>query len=258
MAATATRVLNVARSQLGYREARGNRTKFGRWYGLDGVSWCDMFISWVGVQSNARDIIGRACYTPAHAQWFKDQGRWGHEPRRGAIAFYDFPDSVHRIQHIGIVEKVLGGGRIQAIEGNTLPPGVYGSQSNGGGVYRRIRAGSLVAGYGYPHYSSEYATTSMDADAARRGKHPPLVVDGQWGRMTTRAMQRWVGVTDDGEIGPQTRKALQRALDLHDDGTWGRVTRKTLQRKLDVNDDGDWGHMTIKAFQHKLNKDWRK
>lgn len=254
---TATRVINVARSQLGYAEQSGNRTKFGRWYGMDGVSWCDIFVSWVGVQANARDIIGKAAYTPAHAQWFKDQGRWGSSPKRGAIVFFDFPDSVHRIQHIGIVEKVLGGGRVQTIEGNTSS-GVYGSQSNGGGVYRRIRSSSVIVGYGYPRYSTETKVSAMSKSAEAAGSTPPLTIDGQWGRMTTKAVQRWAGVHADGEIGPDTRKGLQRKLGIEADGVWGRVTRRELQRQLDVNTDGDWGRQTVKALQGNLNDKWRR
>lgn len=250
---TATKVLNVARSQLGYREASGNRNKFGRWYGMNCVSWCDIFVSWVGVQCGARDIIGRAAYTPAHAAWFRSIGRWGHEPRRGAIAFFDFPDAVHRIQHVGIVESVRRDGRIVTIEGNTLS-GAGSGQQDGGGVYRRVRATRLVVGYGYPKYRTERDVVRLQSTGTR----PPVTVDGVWGRNTTRALQRYVGVDDDGEIGPNTRKGLQRKLGEEPDGVWGRVTRRKLQRALKVTPDGDWGRITIRALQRKLNGDWRK
>ncbi len=250
---TITKVLNIARSQLGYREAPGNRTKFGRWYGMNGVAWCDIFVSWVGVQANARDIIGRAAYTPAHAQWFRQQGRWGHTPRRGAIAFFDFPDGLHRIQHVGIVESVRRDGRIVTIEGNTSK-GFWGSQSHGGGVYRRVRSTRLVVGYGYPKYGTERDVKPIAKGTGR----PPLIVDGVWGRNTTRALQRYIGVEDDGQIGRDTRKGLQRKLGITADGTWGRVTHKTLQRALKVDADGEWGKQTIRALQRKLNGDWRR
>jgi hypothetical protein len=252
---TVTRVLNIARSQLGYHAAAGKRTKFGRWYGMDGVNWCDIFVSWIGVQANARNIIGRAAYTPAHADWFRRQGRWGHTPQRGAIAFFDFPDGTHRIQHVGIVESVRRDGRIVTIEGNTVS-GQWGSQYAGGGVYRRVRSTSLVVGYGYPKYNSERDVKPV-RDSHGSGR-PPLIVDGQWGRQTTRALQRWLGVDDDGQIGQDTRKALQRKLGLETDGSWGRVTRRKLQKELGVAVDGDWGKQTIRALQRRLNDDWRR
>lgn len=252
---TATKVLNIARSQIGYHQMSGERTKYGRWYGMDGVSWCDMFVSWVGVMANARAIIGKAAYTPAHASWFQSEGRWGHTPRRGAIVFFNWPnDGVDRIQHVGIVESVRGDGRIVTIEGNTTS-GVWGSQSHGGGVYRRVRSTSLVVGYGYPQYDGERDVKQLKNP---RGVHPPLIIDGQWGRNTTRALQRYLGVTDDGQIGDQTRKALQRKLGLAEDGSWGRRTRKELQRELHVSADGDWGPQTIRALQRQLNGDWRR
>lgn len=251
---TSTKVLNIARSQLGYRAGRLNYSKFNRWYGMPG-SWCDMFVSWVAVTANARDIIGRSAYTPTHAQWFQHIGRWGHTPRRGAIVFFDWPaDRVHRIQHVGIVESVRRDGRIVTIEGNTSS-GWGGSQSNGGGVYRRVRSQSLVVGYGYPAYAGERDIRRISTSP--RGR-PPLIIDGVWGRNTTRALQRWVGVTDDGVIGPNTRKALQRKLGMKADGTWGRVTRRTLQRALHVTQDGAWGPVTIRALQRMLNGPWRR
>lgn len=254
--ASLTKVLNIARSQLGYREGRNNNTKFGRWYGMNNVSWCDIFISWVGVTANARDIVGRAAYTPSHAQWFRSQNRWGTVPRRGAIVFFDFPDAVHRIQHVGIVESVRSDGRIVTIEGNTASG--LGNQSNGNGVYRRVRSQSMVVGYGYPAYAREENVKQLrDQASARNNARPPLIIDGQWGRNTTRALQRYVGVDDDGEIGPNTRKALQRKLGLEPDGTWGRVTHRRLQKALGVEVDGQWGKQTIRALQRKLNSDWR-
>lgn len=257
MAPTATKVLNIARSQLGYREGRNNDNKYGRWYGLNHVSYCDIWVTWVGVQAGAASIIGRFAYTPSHANWFQARGRWGHTPRRGAIAFLDFPDSVHRIQHVGIVESVRRDGRVVTLEANT-GSGNYGSQSNGGGVYRRVRSPHLIVGYGYPEYGSERTVTRMPADQARSGTRPPVTIDGHWGRSTTRALQRYTGVPDDGVIGPQTRKALQRRLGLREDGSWGRVTRRELQKAVGATPDGDWGPQTIRRLQRKLNSDWRR
>ncbi len=258
---TATKVLNIARSQIGYTEGRNNDTKFGQWYGLNYASWCDMFVSWVGVQAGGEHIIGRACYTPSHAAWFQQRRQWGRTPRRGAIVFFDFPDSLRRIQHVGIVESVRRDGRIVTIEGNASP-GTRGSQSNGNGVYRRVRSMNSVVGFGYPRYGGEAKVRPMPkAIEARAGRRPPLTVDGSWGPNTTRALQRWLKVTDDGQIGPQTRKALQKALKLkpeQQDGTWGRVTRKALQRELGVRADGDWGRQTVRALQRRLNQEWRR
>jgi peptidoglycan hydrolase-like protein with peptidoglycan-binding domain len=56
------------------------------------------------------------------------------------------------IDHVGIVEARLPDGRVQTIEGNTTPPTGTGNQGHGGGVWRRARAMSCVAGWGRPAY----------------------------------------------------------------------------------------------------------
>jgi surface antigen len=154
--AAVDRVLTLARAHIGTTEhpPGTNQTLYGAWYGMDGVSWCDIFISWLfGQFPGGLDAIGgKNAYTPSHAEWFRRNGRWGTTPKVGAVVFFDFPDSVDRIQHVGIVEKILGPGRVQTIEGNTSP-GDAGSQSNGDGVYRRERPARYIAGYGYPDYA---------------------------------------------------------------------------------------------------------
>ena len=248
---TATQVLNVARAELGTREQPdgSNRTKYGAWYGWDGLSWCDIFVSWVAAHAGALDIIGRCAYTPAHAAWFQAMGRWGTEPRPGAIAFFDFPDSVHRIQHVGIVERVLPKGIIQTIEGNTSS-GERGSQSNGDGVYRRRRSTAYVVGYGYPDYRPAGRVVPRPAS---RDRTPPLLVDGVWGQKTTRRLQAVLAVPVTGRLDDRTRRALQARVGVRTDGKWGPVTRRALQARLGVHQDGAWGRGTVRALQRRLN-----
>lgn len=152
MACTRKKFLTKAAAHIGYRETPVNLTKFGKWYGMNGSPWCDMFVSYVAYECGATDIIGKFAYTPSHADFFKKKGLWGKTPKAGAIVFFDFPgDGVNRISHVGIVEKVLPGGKIQTIEGNTSPS----NARNGGGVYRMVRSTSSVVGYGYPKFTPE-------------------------------------------------------------------------------------------------------
>lgn len=157
MPTTPNDVLALAAAELGTVEspANSNKTKYGRWYGLDGQPWCAMFISWVfasaGLPLPASTAKGFA-YTPSGAAWFQSQGRWRTSgPARGDVVFFDFPnDGVNRISHVGVVESVRADGAIVTIEGNTSP-GSGGSQRDGGGVYRRVRSTGIV-GYGRPVY----------------------------------------------------------------------------------------------------------
>lgn len=77
-------------------------------------------------------------------------------PRRGDLLCYEFSGDGRNDDHIGAVERVLalrwkGGafvGWVRTIEGNTSAQADrYGSQSNGGGVFRRwrwIKSGEAV------------------------------------------------------------------------------------------------------------------
>lgn len=157
---TPDRVLKVARDELDTREspAGSNRTKYGRMFGLDGNPWCAMFVWWVFREAGAgdlRELLTRSlAYTPAFANACKAAG-WKSVPvreaARGDIAFFDFPDSVFRIQHIGIVDRRPNLTSIITIEGNTS----LTSQDNGGAVMRRTRPASYVEAIYRPVYEED-------------------------------------------------------------------------------------------------------
>lgn len=151
---TAARVLSVAREEIGTTEAPAgsNRTKYGAWYGMDGNAWCAMFVSWVLDQAAITGF--RHAYTPYGVDLFKKAGRWYDKPRPGDIAFFDFPDSTYRVQHVGIVVRNNRNGTITTIEGNTSR-GLTGSQDNGGGVFKRVRPKAHIVGYGRPPYEKD-------------------------------------------------------------------------------------------------------
>src|SRR5947209_10094929 len=164
MAASAQAVLDVARSQIGYREGPNNDTKYGAWYGLNNQPWCAMFVSWCAAQVSALDIIPKHAWTPAGAQWFQQQGRWGGAPQSGAIVYFDFPGGFNGVEHVGIVETVEGDGSVVTIEGNTNNNG----SGNGDGVYRMRRRSSIV-GYGYPAYAAGSPPPATAAPGYRQG-----------------------------------------------------------------------------------------
>ena len=49
-------ILEIASNEIGTEEIHDNKTKYGKWYGMDGNPWCAMFVSWVYAQAE----IGRA------------------------------------------------------------------------------------------------------------------------------------------------------------------------------------------------------
>lgn len=151
---TAEKVLAVARGELGEKEspANSNRTKYGKWFGLDGYAWCMMFVMWVFAQVGALKLLPKrtaSCGDLMRAA--KAAGCWvTKDYRPGDVVIYDFPGGA-ATDHTGIIEKVTLTG-VVAIEGNTSQAG---SQSNGGMVCRKTRPYSQIVGVVRPNYQKE-------------------------------------------------------------------------------------------------------
>jgi Putative peptidoglycan binding domain/CHAP domain len=142
------RALAEAQRWLGTAEhpPGSNRTPFGAWFGLDGVPWCNIFVSYcfaVGAGTTiAAGFHGAGCtargcsYVPTTEAWLRATGTWLGRvpPLPGDLAIYNWdggpPD------HIGIVETT-DGDAFAAIEGNS-----------DGEVARRERSLTDVDGFG--------------------------------------------------------------------------------------------------------------
>ena len=115
------RFLDVARSQLGYVEGYENMTKYGAWYGSNGVAWCAMFVSWCASQAGILgSLVPRYSWCASGASWYRARGRYrtrtsGYRPLPGDIIFYSHGSDYY---HTGIVEYVSGN-EVHTIEGNT-------------------------------------------------------------------------------------------------------------------------------------------
>lgn len=145
-------ILEIASKELGTVEVPDNLTKYGKWFGLDGNPWCAMFVSWVYAQAGlSANIAAQSkkgfASCDAGLKWFSKNGKLVPigQAQEGDIVFFQF-DTDAQPDHVGIVEKnntVLKS--LTCIEGNTSPNN-SGSQSNGGGVYRKKRAyGTVMA-----------------------------------------------------------------------------------------------------------------
>jgi hypothetical protein len=241
---TAAAMLAAARADLGLTGRPNKITRdYAARHGADFLraAWCDQSITyWARHSDNAAAVLpaGDRAYTVWHAEDFKKAGRWYDgttanvdRARPGDIVFFDWGGSNSRsaIDHVGIVEKVLGNGRVQTIEGNT-------SDS----VRRRVRSSSVIAGYGRPAYASTPSSPNKPdvwtveaivnkLPTLKRGatgehvqsvqglliarSHPDIKVDGAFGPATesaVRAVQRWGGIEDDGVVGPATWPVLLR------------------------------------------------
>ena len=151
------RALAEAIRHIGVKEkpSGSNRNPFGEWFGVNGVPWCNVFVSYcfqVGAGytickgfKGAGAYPGKgSTYVPTTEAWLQAAGFWvgRTEPRPGDIAIFNWDGGVP--DHIGIVEEYLGDGQFHAVEGNTS----VGNDSNGGQVMRRLRTVAQVDGFG--------------------------------------------------------------------------------------------------------------
>ncbi len=149
-------VLNIACGQLGVTEspAGSNRTKYGKWMGLDGQPWCMSFVQWCFAQAGT-PLPHKTGSCSALLNWYQKNRPECvvKDPQPGDIAIFTFG-------HTGIVERALPGS-VMCIEGNTSP-GQSGSQDNGGGVYRRQRNLALVRAFIRPLPKKEDIMTGKE------------------------------------------------------------------------------------------------
>jgi len=118
----ADRVLDIARSNLGFHEGPGNANPFSRSFGRPGEAWCADFVSYVARQAGANTV------NTASAQGVADQlakqGRWKgrNNPQPGDAVTFNWSGNGGRANHVGIVESVFrqnGQLYIRTIEGNS-------------------------------------------------------------------------------------------------------------------------------------------
>jgi len=172
---TATQVLATARKYLGtVGNGSGNHAHILSVYNSHkplaqgykvkaSDNWCDTFVSFVGIESGAVNLIGTECGVERHTKIFASKGIWIEDgritPRVGDIIVYNWDDYSQPndgfADHIGFVENVSGR-TITTIEGN-----------KGNAVARRtlsVGAGQ-IRGYARPQYSG---TTTVAKPAPSR------------------------------------------------------------------------------------------
>jgi hypothetical protein len=150
--------LSEAIKHIGVTEAppNSNRTMFGEWFGVNGVAWCNIFVSYCfriaanytiaeGFAGKADGVYPRGCsYVPTTEAWLRTSGMWRGRvpPLPGDIVIYNWDGG--EPDHIGIVESYVGDGKFRAIEGNTSVT----NKSDGGEVQRATRHLTQVDGFG--------------------------------------------------------------------------------------------------------------
>jgi len=131
------KIVNIAFAEVGYKESpkNSNLTKYGEWFGWNGVAWCAIFVSWCYAQAGypikkmgwpkgfcgVRDALAR----------YMKKGLVTAEPKLGAMAFFDW-NGDGKYDHIEIFNgwKNKKIGLFYSLGGNTSKSNL----SNGGEV----------------------------------------------------------------------------------------------------------------------------
>ena len=153
------KVLDLARGELGVREAPKNSTRvkyntayYGREVSGKAYPWCCVFLWWLFREAGAPQLFyggGKTASCGALARYAKSHGQFVKGAYRpGDLAFFHFSGSA--IEHVGLVERVEGDVLV-TIEGNTGT----GDDANGGAVMRRRRKKNQVAGAYRPRYEED-------------------------------------------------------------------------------------------------------
>lgn len=243
MANTANDLLNEAQKHVG---VSGRPNVFTRDYASRHgaafltAAWCLMFVCWCARKAGAAVSAfpkGDRAYTPWYADDMNDVGVW-HSGTTENIKKFAYPgcpilfdwdgtNARPAVDHVGIVKKNLGDGRVITIEGNT-----------GGGngmVALRVRGADVIAGFGTPKFDKpatmpitnqwpyaagvimqkgwENSKGAVKVQGALNGLGyaPKLITDGDFGTKTENAVkwyQKNHGLQVDGKVGPLTWKSL--------------------------------------------------
>ena len=139
--------ISIATKEIGTVEQpkNSNNVKYNTWYygkpvrGSD-YKWCMVFVQWC-FDKVGHKLPYKTASCSGLLNWYQSKSpeRVVSKPKSNDIIIYTFG-------HTGIFEKDNGDGTITAIEGNTSADN-NGSQSNGGGVFRRKREKTLVKAY---------------------------------------------------------------------------------------------------------------
>lgn len=250
-------MLDAARKDLGLGEPnyiqRNYRARNGAAYGGN-FPWCDAAITeWARKSGNHKAVCpaGDRAYTVYHAQDFQKRGQWYagtvenlKNAKPGDIIFFDWgnTNSIGAIDHVGIVEKNLGGGRVQTIEGNISDK-----------CMRKVREATTVAGFGRPAYTGSPSTPSEPA----KEDYWKVTVSGKsltvpWGttelkKGSSGERVKWLQEClmaaghslpkfgADSDFGDETHNALrafQSKHGLESDGVYGNETSRKLYAVL--------------------------
>ena len=152
------KVIKLAMDEIGYVEGKNNLNKFAPVAGhANNAPWCNTFVSAIFIQAGIREAIPITASCAATLAWGIKNKRiiQTEKAKSGDLLIFDFTKSGHS-EHIGLAVKNYNPitKTIQTIEGNTGEK----SQTNGEGVYVKIRSKDFIKAVIRPLYETPGAT----------------------------------------------------------------------------------------------------
>ena len=214
------KIIELARSQIGYKESGTNVTKYATYFDTtawqffntkkQGAEWCSLFVHWLFCQqitpNEVRAMFGEPtpknnCAAGVKYFWSyaTKKGLQVKTPQAGDIIF------LNDFGHVGIVESVDS--QVHTIEGNkgnAVARGTYSKTSSKISGYIRIPYGGIEVNTRIIYYKKGDLMKGQDV----------------------KSVQAIVGATQDGTCGAKTDKAIrayQKANGLEVDGMFGPV-----------------------------------
>ena len=231
MTATASQVMKIAKSQIGYKErpSGSNKTKYGKAYGMNGTPWCAIFVWWCFKKAKSESLYfggKKTAYVPTLADYYIEHKRIVKKThgKLGDIVFFDF-DHNGNSDHVGFIWKYLGNGWYKTLEGNT---GI-GNNANGGKVMFRKRHISQISRIARPKYRKVKAKPKKPKPKKAVKTYPTLRKGSK--NKYVKLLQKKLKIKADGIFGTATEKAVKKFQKKHGltaDGVVGKKTWKVL------------------------------
>ncbi len=220
-------IIDTAATENGTKESppNSNKTKYGKWYGLDGEKWCAIFVSFVYSHAGhpLESIDSSKGYQSCQSgfNFWKRKNRFTSEPQQGDIVLYDWTGDGH-CNHTGIFVQWLDAAktRFSAWEGNTA----QGNDSNGGQVMLRERKKANVAAFVTPiALDNNPVANPVNDDTLRKGDRGSAVT----------VLQKLLHdldfkITVDGIFGNETETIVKEFQRDHSLSVTGIVTPEVL------------------------------
>lgn len=205
------KIVDIAYSQVGYKEGANNDTKYGDWYGLPNNPWCAMFVSWCANECGiSTDIIPKFAGCTTGFNQMKEMGITTEEhiiPKKGDLIFFDW-DNSGDCDHVGIVTD-SNSEYVDTIEGN---------HDDSVSEFRYPIDAEYIRGYARPQYKEDVEPTQGKVAEIQRTLNERyglnIAVDDIFGSETNWALV----------YGLQTEMNIQFGTGIKIDGYFGDET----------------------------------